>query len=169
MDAKVVSFAKGRIEIDFASTCNPSCWYDKGDWKPYCTDNGMYIRIRHTNPANPIRNIRILMPGFEQRYEAMPFHPLFVQSLQQFSLLRFMDWAHTNGQTDVEWADRRQLTHRTFIHEVPVELMVHLSNVVGADAWFCMPHTASDDYVRQFARLALQRLRPDVRVFVEHR
>jgi hypothetical protein len=68
MDATVISFAKGRVEIDFSSSCDPSCWFDKAGWKPYCTDNGLYIRVRYTNPENPLRNIRIIMPG-------TAFHP----------------------------------------------------------------------------------------------
>ena len=68
MDATVISFAKGRVEIDFSSSCDPSCWFDKAGWKAYCTDNGLYIRVRYTNPENPLRNIRIIMPG-------TAFHP----------------------------------------------------------------------------------------------
>jgi len=106
--------------------------------------------------------------GFEYRYQAMPFHPLFIQSLQFFSSLRFMDWQHTNAQTDVAWSDRKQIGHRTYTDGVPIEHMITLANIVGADPWFCMPHTANDDYVRSFARLALDTLRVDLRVYIEH-
>src|SRR5262249_33920812 len=34
--------------------------------------------------------------------------------------------------------------------------------------WFCMPHLADDDYVRHFARLVKERLRPDLKVYVEY-
>ena len=47
---------------------------------------------------------------------------------------------------------------------VPLEVMALLVNKLGADPWFCMPHTATDDYVRGFAQAALQLLRPDVKV-----
>ena len=30
---------------------------------PYCSDNGIAITIRRVNPANPLRNVRIIMPG----------------------------------------------------------------------------------------------------------
>ena len=36
------------------------------DWMPrlpYCTDNGIAITIRRVNPENPLRNVRIIMPG----------------------------------------------------------------------------------------------------------
>ena len=79
-----------------------------------------------------------------------------------------MDWQHTNAQTDVTWNDRKQIRHRTYARVVPIEHMLTLSNIVGADPWFCMPHTANDDYIRNFAQLALNTLRSDLRVYVEH-
>ena len=45
--------------------------------------------------------------------------------------------------------------------------MVALANIVGASPWFALPHTANDDYQRQFALLVKSRLRPDVNVYVE--
>jgi hypothetical protein len=79
-----------------------------------------------------------------------------------------MDWQGTNEQTDVAWSDRKQIGHRTYVDGVPIEHMILLANIVGADPWFCMPHTANDDYIRSFARLALDTLRDDLRVYIEH-
>jgi hypothetical protein len=44
---------------------------------------------------------------------------------------------------------------------------VDLANALGASPWFTLPHTADDDYQRQFAALVKARLRPDVKVYVE--
>ncbi len=38
---------------------------------------------------------------------------------------------------------------------------------VGAAPWFSIPHTADDDYQRQFAAQVKASLRPDLRVYVE--
>ena len=46
--------------------------------------------------------------------------------------------------------------------------MIDLANARGANPWFCMPHLADDDYVRQFARLVKERLRPDLKAYVEY-
>ena len=102
------------------------------------------------------------------RYEAMPFHPYYLKSLERYSVLRFMDMQKTNSRADVHWADRPHLEDRTYQAGVPLEHMILLSNVLGADPWFCMPHSANDDYVRQFAVLVLQTLRPDVTVYIEY-
>ena len=35
----------------------------------YCSNNGVYIRLVAVDPADPIRNIRIITPGFLARRE----------------------------------------------------------------------------------------------------
>jgi hypothetical protein len=37
-----------------------------------------------------LRNICFIMPGFESTYASQPFHPLFLQRLQNYKVLRFM-------------------------------------------------------------------------------
>ena len=38
----------------------------------------------------------------------------------------------------------------------------------GTNAWFNMPHLATDDYLFQFANLPKKLLRPDVNIYVEY-
>jgi len=179
MDAKVLSKRKGRIEIKVELTCDPTCWFDSMDWKAYCTDNGLYVRWRATNKHNPLRNIRVIMPGMERRAESgnAPFHPLWVKHLERFSMFRFMDAMHTNNNDGlVDWADRVLPSDRSFQSSeralghgaMPIEHMVLISNMVGATPWFCIPHAVSDDFVRRFAMLVLEELRPDQVVYVEY-
>ena len=97
MDAKPVAFQSGRIDFDFTPSCDPACWFDKAEWRPYCSDNGIALSIRRTNTANPLRNIKLIAPGFLATHEHLPFHPSFLRQLTRFSTLRFMDWAHTNS------------------------------------------------------------------------
>jgi len=61
--------------------------------------NGVYLMVTATNPANPLRNIRFIMPGYESSYVAQPFNPAFLQSVQSYKTLRFMEWGLTNGRT----------------------------------------------------------------------
>jgi hypothetical protein len=49
-----------------------------------------------------------------------------------------------------------------------VELLCDLANRLQADAWFCLPHLADNDYVRQFAALVKLQLHPARRVYVEY-
>jgi len=98
LDAKTVAFQKGRIDVDFTPTCTRECWFDKAGWQAYCSDNGIGITIRRTNPNNPLRNIRLIAPGFFATHHQAPFHPWFVAALAPYSVLRFMDWGHTNSE-----------------------------------------------------------------------
>ena len=58
---------------------------------------GIFIKIMRTNPANPIHNIRMILPGFEDRHELFPFYPAFLEDIQRYGELRFMDFFHTNA------------------------------------------------------------------------
>ena len=83
-----------------------------------------------------------------------------------------MEWGHTNiANLPRNWSERPRPSHRSFAHNkggVPPEHMVLLANMVGASPWFSIPHTADEDYQRQFAALVKASLRPDVKVYVEY-
>ena len=160
------------MEVDFTPSRNPAC---EEEFLSYCGENGFYVRIDATNPANPLHNIRVIMPGFEGRQERFPFHPWFLQGLRRYSTLRFMDWQGTNHATVTHWANRTLLSDDSQAHRggtgdagMAVEYMVALANVLGANPWFCIPHTATDEYVREMARFVKASLRPDVAIYLEH-
>jgi hypothetical protein len=132
-------------------------------------EDGIVLRIVRTNPSNPVRNVRVIMPGFEATYQTRPFHPRFLANWRGFKVLRFMNWMRT-GNLQAQWSERptpdyySQGTPRG----VAVEYMVDLANELDADPWFCFPHLATDDYVRQFARAVSARLEPGRRVYLEY-
>ncbi|HSV75141.1 MAG TPA: hypothetical protein VLH79_15390 [Chthonomonadales bacterium] len=130
---------------------------------------GFFLRLRETDPADPVRDIRCIMPGFEGTYREQPFHPAFLKRWSGIACLRFMDWMMTNGSRQSTWAERPRPDDATWTAKgVPIEVMVDLCNRLGADAWFCMPHLGDDDYVRQCARAVRRLLRPHLRVWVEY-
>ncbi|XP_052218524.1 uncharacterized protein LOC127836133 isoform X2 [Dreissena polymorpha] len=135
-------------------------------------NQGILIKIMRTNENNPIHNIRLIMPGFEDRHELFPFYPPFVENLKRYSELRFMDFLITNGHTPepTTWSTRRLTTFHTQTGSEggAIEYAILLANILGADPWFCQPHAADDDFLSRFARLALSDLRPDVKVYVEY-
>lgn len=157
--------------------------------------HGITLTIAATNSGNPIRNIRVIMPGgtcstdpfryatggagcagagsyqsFEANYKTVVFHPVFLASLRKYRALRFMDWGRTNGSTQQRWAQRPRLTDATWgsANGVPVEVMVDLANRIRADAWFTIPHLADDNYVTQYATLVNQKLRSELKAYVEY-
>lgn len=149
---RIVSRSPGRIVFESAP--------EKG---------AIFLRVSVTNPMDYIRNIRVVMPGFERTYETDPFHPLFMARWRQMGVFRFMDWMETNGSEIAEWADRPKPEDATWaVNGVPLEVMIDLANRQGVDPWFCMPHKASDDYVRRFAEQVARDLSPDLRAYVEY-
>ncbi|MBI1383143.1 MAG: hypothetical protein GC161_18900 [Planctomycetaceae bacterium] len=151
-DAKVKSAAPGRIELDVT----PS-------------NGGIVMRIVQSNPANHVRNVRLVMPGFESTYAEEPFHPVFLERLAHYQTLRFMDWQRTNNSTLVKWSDRTRPELQTQADDqgVAPEYVVALSNRLGKHPWVCMPHMADDDFLRQYAILVRDTLHPDLKVYLE--
>jgi hypothetical protein len=154
---------------------------------------GVGVLIVKTNPSNYVRNIRVLPSGgacssdpttwcqqdaqcgsgtcqpFAQHSSEQLFHPVFLKSLTPFSAVRFMNWMATNNSEQARWADRPKPDDAHWTTKgVPVEIMVALANKVHVDPWFCMPHKADDDYVRNFATYVRDHLAPGRKAYVEH-
>ncbi len=153
--ARNVRYGRNEVWFDFAPGPGP-----------------VEIRIQRTDrkrTGDHVRNIRVVKQENIRAYEAgAVFNPLFLDRLQGFEVLRFMDWMRTNNSTQSRWQDRPKPEDYTYSRKgVPVEIMVELANRTGADAWFCMPHLADDDYVRRFASLVRDRLWHEQRAYVE--
>ncbi len=131
--------------------------------------NGIYLIESATTASNPIRNIRFILPGFESTYQSQPFHPLFLQRLGTYGVLRFLEWMWTNGSTVQNWADRAMPTDYTYsLRGVPLEVMLQLANTLNVKPWFNIPAKATDDYIRQFATLVNQSLKTQLTFYVEY-
>ena len=152
-NVKVAESAANRIAIDVVDT-----------------SGNLWVAIDRTSASNPVRNLRFLWPGTEATYSSQPFNPVFLAKIAPFSLLRFIDWGATNVSPIVEWAERSHVSDVTYATPagVPIEVMIDLANTLHVDPWFCIPHQASDDYVRQFATLVRDRLDPALHPHVEY-
>ncbi len=151
--AKIISQSAGKMTVDVA-----------------IDGEGVFLKILETNPRNPIRNIRFIMPGFENTYQTQPFHPVFLERLKPFKTLRFMDWGATNNSKLVHWSDRATPSSPSQASGkgVALEHLIQLANTLKIDPWFTLPAQASDDYVRQFAVMVRDRLDPSLKVHVEY-
>ena len=134
------------------------------------SDLGIIVSIIRSNPNDYVRNIRLIMPGFQDTYQTQPFNPAYLQGLQSFNVLRFMDPMRTNGQTIQHWSDRTTVDDmsQTGPAGLAVEYMVQLANTLHKDMWVNMPDLAQDDYVQGFALYAREHLDPGLRVYVEY-
>jgi PA14 domain len=134
------------------------------------SDTGEFLRIVETNPNNPIRNIRFIMPGFENSYQNEPFHPLFLERLKEFKTLRFMDWQFTNNSNLQTWEQRTTPTSPTQAgaNGAALEYQIQLANQLKINPWFTIPAKADDNYVRQFATMVRDRLDPSLQATIEY-
>ena len=153
--------------------------------------------ISKTSSIDPIRNIRILLPGgicrgkphqrvdkasecqkntylsFERHHQALTFNPDYLNFMKDFRLIRFMNMSGMTRNPVKDWNQRNTLTKATWggkegYRGAPVEMMVKLANTLKADAWFSMPYQASDDYIKQFAIYVSKHLNPSLKVYIEY-
>ncbi|UWQ57562.1 hypothetical protein K3722_13695 [Leisingera caerulea] len=152
--AENVRYGKGEIRFDFTPGPGP-----------------VEIRIQRMGRDGVyVRNITVVKEEHLSAFDSGAlFNPLWLERLEGFAALRFMDWMATNDSTQTGWEDRPLPRDYTWaLKGVPVEVMVALANTLGADPWFTMPHMADDSYVRQFARLVERRLDEDLRAYAEY-
>jgi hypothetical protein len=156
------------------------------------SSDGILIDIRTTNPQNPIRDLRLTMPGgicqgnifkrqmsatecvgkpfleFNQHSEII-FNPDFLEKTKAYSALRFMDWAETNNSTLVSSTKRPKVSDATWgVHGVPLEIMIELGNTLNQDIWLNIPHQANDALILEMAQMVKTQLKPNLQVFIEH-
>lgn len=132
---------------------------------------GMWVVLRATNPANPVRNLRIVPKAFENVSDRQPFHPWVLKDLERYSVLRFMSWLNTNSDAAPRsWQQRvtPQSDSQTGPGGVAWEYIVRLCNQLGASPWVNIHHLADDAYVESVAQYLKSELRSDVKVYVEH-
>lgn len=150
--AHVTSTVPGALNIDLVS--------EGGE------DEGAWIQLDRTNPADPVRQIDcrdIRRPANER------FTPEFMQTLEGFSTIRFLDWQLTNFNRQVRWDRRTQVDSSSQIagDGVAIENMIRLANEARVDPWFLMPYNADAAYIENFARLVHEQLDPARTVYVE--
>lgn len=136
------------------------------------SDEGIHLIITSTDPkrtGNYIRNIRVIQAENEKLYQSGEiFNPVFIEKINKFKTLRFMDWIATNFSEQKDWSSRpKQTDYSWSIKGCPLEVMVALANKLKADPWFNMPHMANEEYITQFAQYVKEKLNPTLTAYVE--
>ncbi|MBL4929636.1 hypothetical protein [Fuscibacter oryzae] len=151
--ARIASATPGRILFD----------YSPGE-------GAVLLTITATEPANPIRNIRVVREDREGLLAAgQIFNPDWLARIRGAKMVRFMDWGLTNDSVVTTPATRAHVGDYTWARVgVPPEIMVALANEIGADAWFNIPHMADDALVSEWANIAQKGLKPGLRAWVEY-
>jgi len=134
------------------------------------TETNIWINITSSTKGNHIRNMRIIPAVYKGAEETMPtFNSLYLQGLQPFHALRFMDWTHTNHSPSINWETRT--TTKTYTQAggegVAWEYVIELANTLKADPWICIPHKVTDAYINSLAQLFLANLDSNLTLYVE--
>jgi hypothetical protein len=96
-----------------------------------------------------------------------PWNPVFLDEVRRYQVLRFMDFAQTNYNTERTWSQRTPKTGTAGSYRLAWEWMIDLCNRTNADLWINVPTYADDDYAFQLATLIGAGLNGSLRVFVE--
>ncbi len=131
---------------------------------------GMAIVIKATDPSDYIRNIHFVKEDQESVFKTHPFHSSLLTRWKGYYGFRFMDFMQTNNSEVVDWSDRIPLHYSTQAHGngIALEYMIQLCNTVKIRPWFCMPHMATDDYIRKFAEMVKKDLDPSLEIYIEY-
>jgi hypothetical protein len=155
-DAQIQSQIPGRIEVQV-------------NGGPDANSGIIGMEIEESQWGDHIRNIRFLLPGTEGTYESNPWTQEWIEKLEPFNALRFMDWGATNNSNLRHWDERPKVDDARYtLNGVPYEWMIEICNQKQADAWVCIPHLADEDYVEQMATLFRDQLDPGLNLYVEY-
>ena len=105
----ILSFLLGNLELHFDSG---NRWFTSpANYTFSITSNsqtggGIQIIISNSSSVDPVRNIRVIIPGFLSNYTYAPFYPAFLSDTFGFSPFRFMDWGATNNMNIAKWSQR---------------------------------------------------------------
>lgn len=132
------------------------------------TAAGVGLALLRSEPSDPVRRVQLLIPGASG--EQPLFHGPFLERLQPFAILRFMDMQRINDSTAVSFATRTLPASATQAGQngVALEHLAALAERLDAAPWFCVPHGADDGYVRGMAALLAERLSPGRTVYLEY-
>jgi len=164
--------AGSRVQSQGVTTVDVAIVRRDRDTFPYDSEPPYWVSFRNVDPNDPVRNIRMLAPGYDFD-STLLFRHEFLTRLSPFSTIRFMQWTNTNHHFAEDWSRRRlpgeaiQTGGEDSRGGIAWEYVAALANEAGKDAWINIPHRANDQYVRELARLLRDQLDPSLRVYVE--
>jgi hypothetical protein len=104
-----------------------------------------------------VTNVQLYRPGYPS-YGSVLFTTPVESALEEFTVIRFMDIAQTNGNQQVNWSDRRLPSYASQCAAgldggLAWEYVVALCNATGRDAYINIPEHATDSYITNLALL----------------
>ena len=154
-------------------------------------------QITKSNPSNPLKNIRIIMPGgicegsdyshvtnqsecadskyldFKTHYASIIFNPDYLDFMKDFGVIRLMPMSGITRNPDERWEQRPNMQEATWggiygARGAPLEIQIELANRLQADPWLNVPHIADDNYMRKFTLYVKRHLSPELTPHIEY-
>ena len=136
------------------------------------SSDGLHLIINKSSASDPVRNIRVIMPGFADSYASQPFHPKFLELLDQFPVLRFMKPQEIEYNFISSWDERMTKDHysqyRLNTGGLALEYVAQLGRRLGTDPWVSVPERADDNYITQMATVLHDSLVTDQKIYIEY-
>lgn len=128
------------------------------------------LEILQSDVANPINDIKFILPSYVNTYQTQTFTTELLDFLQDFQVIRFMDFTKTNGSPIVNWSDRTPVTYysQAKFGGAAWEYVVALANLTQKDIWINIPHKADNDFITQLATLLQNTLSPNIKIYLEY-
>jgi hypothetical protein len=141
------------------------------------TKGPLGITVSSSDANDPLDNFTFVNAS---DYFGSKFNSEYLNMLDEFNGIRFTSWQGTNNITKVPDVNKRTLPGDAFQRGsgtgrallpgkdgVAIENMVRLCNETNTDAWFNMYHLFDEAYVRNFAEIVRDKLKPGLKVRLE--
>lgn len=144
------------------------------------TNAGMSVIVLSSDPNDPVYDMELLEEQFanedtsnmtEWEKYANDFHPAFIADTKQFSVLRFMDMQNINHNKASQWSQRttpKEPSQGMKGYGVSIEYLIALANRTQSDPWFCVPHLADEDYIRNMTEMIRDNLDASLTPYYEY-
>ena len=134
--------------------------------------NASQVLISCRNTTGPgLQDIAILQPGYNITAKSNITN-LMLTHLSRFSIVRFMDWVGTNGNSEVNWNDTTPINwpQYTSPKRNPWQTIPYIANQVGksTNIWINIPISATDDYILHVAQIMFSDLDPTHNIYIEY-
>ena len=132
----------------------------------------IYLKFTETNDGRGgggLKDVKLIRPGYDAD-TTQTFTDAFLNSLNDFQTLRYMDFSRTNDNPIVSWSARTTSSSPLQSADTGVawEYAIELANVTGKDMWINVPSQADDNYITQLAMLLKNTLNPGINIYLEY-
>jgi hypothetical protein len=156
----------GQVRLNFGASGTYNCPVDT-----LVNVNGpLMLEIIQSDVTNPINDIKFILPDYINTYQSQKFTTEFLDFLNDFQVIRFMDFTNTNDSPVITWNDRTPDTYYTQakLSGASWENVIALANQTQKDIWINIPHKADDNYITQLASLLQNGLNPEIKIYLEY-